>query len=205
MLNQKGFNDTHPFCSLWSDEAIKLFGEALSFAALWLYNNLMEPERKSRSQIKRETQALQKLGERLVELSPEQLETIDMPDTLREAVLFAQRITSREARRRQLQYIGTVMRRTNPETIRQAFENRDHQSRETTQALHQLEQWREGLIQGHETLIDYLCQRFPHTDRQRLRQLVRNARKEQSQEKPPKAARQLFRYLREISSENHTQ
>ncbi|GAK57448.1 hypothetical protein U27_04415 [Candidatus Vecturithrix granuli] len=158
----------------------------------------MEQEYKSRTQIKNEMKALQELGERLVAFSPEALEQIDMPENLREAVLFAQKIPSREALRRQLQYIGGLMRTVNPEAIRREIAMRDHRQQASTQALHQLETWRDDLIAGKTGLIDELCQRFPAADRQHLRQLVRNAQKEQEQAKSPKSARTLFRYLREL-------
>ena len=159
----------------------------------------METEYKSKTQIKKEMKALQKLGERLVELLPEQIKNIEMPEKLREAVLFAKTIKSREARRRQLQYIGSLMREVDPEPIRQAIEKKDHQRQLATQAFQQLEQWRDGLIEGNNDLLEELCRRFPDTDRQRLRQLVRNACKERERNKPPKSSRALFRYLRELS------
>ena len=158
----------------------------------------MEQEYTSKTQIKKEMKALQELGERLVEFSPEVLEQLDIPQNLREAVLFAQKIPSREAFRRQMQYIGGLMRQVDPEPIRRAIAMRDHRHHLATQELHQLETWRDALIAGQMEIIDELCQRFPAADRQRLRQLARNAQKEQQQEKPPKAARTLFRYLREL-------
>ena len=159
----------------------------------------MDTERKSRTQAKREVKALKKLGERLLEFSPEQLAGIDIPEDLREALLFAKTIKSREARRRQLQYIGGLVRRIDPTTIREFVENRDRQSQEELEAFHQLEQWRDELIEGNDELIEELCGRFPHVERQQLRQLARNARREYEKEKPPKSARQLFRYLKKIS------
>jgi len=164
----------------------------------------MEQEYKSRTQIKKEMKALQELGERLVEFSPESLEQIDMPENLREAVLFAQKIPSREALRRQLQYIGGLMRTVDPEAIRRAIAMRDHRQQVSTQAFHQLETWRDDLIAGKAGVIDEICQRFPAADRQHLRQLARNAQKEQGQAKPPKSARVLFRYLRELMQEAET-
>ena len=159
----------------------------------------MEQEYKSKTQIKKEMKALQKLGERLLDVSPEQLAKMDIPEDLREAVLFAKTIKSREARRRQVRYIGGLMREIDPEPIRQAFEAKDHQQQISTQAFHQLEQWRDELIAENDEVLEKLCQQFPEADRQRLRQLARNARKEQERENPPKSSRALFRYLRELS------
>ena len=82
-------------------------------------------EQKSKSQIKREMKALQKLGEKLLGLSPNQIKKIKIPQELKEAVLFAKTLKKHEARRRQLQYIGALMRNTDPEPILQVFENLD--------------------------------------------------------------------------------
>ncbi len=90
------------------------------------------------------------------------------------------------------------MRTVDPAAIRRALAMRDHRQQAATQALHQLETWRDDLIAGKARVIDDLCQRFPAADRQHLRQLARNAHKEQGQAKPPKSARALFRYLREL-------
>ena len=160
-----------------------------------------EVEYKSRTQLKNEDKALKKMGVRLLEFSPGQLARIDIPEELRDAVLFAKSITSREARRRQLQLIGRLLRQIDPTAIRELIEGKDQQSRETADAFHQLEQWRDELLDGNDALIEELCERFKGAERQQFRQLVRNARKEREKGKPPKSTRQLFRYLRKISEE----
>ncbi len=162
----------------------------------------MEAEYKSRTQIKKEVKALQKLGERLLDFSPEQIENMDIPEELKEAITFSKTIRAREARRRQIKYIGGLMRKIDPEQIQQFLDQKDQQSQAAKHVFHQLEQWRDTLIAGDNNLLEELCARFPAAERQHLRQLIRNARKEQEQEKAPKSARALFRYLRTLVEEH---
>jgi ribosome-associated protein len=157
-------------------------------------------ERKSKSQVKREMHALQSLGEHLVDLSPNQISKIEMPQDLREAVLFARTLKKSEAWRRQMQYIGTLMRDADPEPIRMAVEAISRGRGQETQLFRQLEQWRKGLIDGNDEFLGDLLNHFPDADRKRLRRLALTARKEREENKPPKASRALFRYLRELSN-----
>jgi ribosome-associated protein len=156
-------------------------------------------EQKSKSQVKREMLALQSLGEHLVDLSANQISNIEMPQDLREAVLFARTLKKSEARRRQMQYIGTLMRDADPEPIRKAVDEIDRGGGHDTQLFRELEQWRKGLIDGNDELLGEIVNHFPDADRKRLRQLALDARKEREGNKPPKASRALFRYLRELS------
>ena len=156
-------------------------------------------ERKSKSQVKREMLALQALGEQLVELPLGQINKIEMPEDLREALLFAKSLKKNETRRRQMQYIGTLMREADPEPIRKALEAINRGQGPEAGLFQELEQLRNGLIDGNESLIEKALNRFPDADRQRLRQLANNARKEKEGEKPPKSSRALFRYLKELA------
>jgi len=156
-------------------------------------------ERKSKSQIKREMQALRDLGKRLVELPPASLERVSLDDRTRDAIIAA-RAMKREARRRQLSYIGGLLRREDAEQIEQTLERISRPHREQVRARHQIEQWRDRLLAGDNDVIDEIARRLPRFDRQRLRQLVRNAIREREQEKPPKSARLLYRYLAELHS-----
>ena len=158
-------------------------------------------EQKSKSQVKREMLALQSLGEHLVGLSPNQISRIEMPQDLREAVLFARTLKKGEAWRRQMQYIGTLMRDADPEPIRKAVAEINRGGGQDTQLFRKLEQWRKGLIDGNdEELSRDIVNHYPDADRRRLRRLALNARKEREENKPPKSSRALFRYLRELSS-----
>ncbi|MHC1730349.1 MAG: ribosome biogenesis factor YjgA [Syntrophobacteraceae bacterium] len=155
-------------------------------------------EPKSKSQMKREQTALQALGEQLVELAPDQIQKIDMPQDLREAILFARKMKRGEARRRQLQYVGVLMREADPEPIEKALEVIGSGRRQDAAQFHELEQWRDELVKGNEALLEEIVGRFPDADRQRLRQLASNARKEAEGEKPPKSSRALFRLLQSL-------
>ncbi|HSJ49059.1 MAG TPA: ribosome biogenesis factor YjgA [Gammaproteobacteria bacterium] len=152
----------------------------------------------SKSQRRRDMEALQALGEELVGLPATALRNIPMPDTLREAVMQARTITAHGGRRRQLQYIGKLMREVDATPIRAALEQRNRQSRESAQHFHQLEQLRDRLLQDGDSVVDEVCERHPTAERQRLRQWLLQARREKERGQPPKAARQLFRYLREL-------
>jgi ribosome-associated protein len=152
----------------------------------------------SRSQKKRDVEALQDIGVRLVELKPDQLEKIDISDTLREAIIEAKRLTSRSAIRRHMQYIGKLMRTEDGEEIQAAIDRFDVTTQAHNQVFHKLEKWRDRLINNEKGMLDVILTEYPQTDMQHLRQLVRNAQKEQSQNKPPAATRKLFKYLREL-------
>lgn len=158
-----------------------------------------EEQPKSKSAVKREMTALQKLGEELVELAPAKLAKIPMPEQLEEAVMLARRLKNREGKRRQLQYIGKIMRVIDSDAIRQALESFHHDSLAFRQHFHRLEQWRDRLLAEGDKAMEELLEEKPDLDRQHLRQLIRQAQKEASQNKPPAAARKIFQYLRENS------
>ena len=156
------------------------------------------PERPSKSERKREMHRLQVLGERLTELKPEQLTEIPLGTELLEALAEMRRLKGREARRRHLQYIGKLMRHEEGETIAAALERLKAGGIEQTRRLHELERWRDRLIEEGDEALGELIAAHPGADRQLVRQLVRTARREQEREKPPAASRKLFRYLREV-------
>jgi ribosome-associated protein len=152
----------------------------------------------SKSQLKRESDALQKLGEELVELPSSQLAKIPMPEELEEAVALARKITARGGRKRQLQYIGKVMRRIDAEPIEKAMDALRNEHLRENARLHTLEHWRDRLLHEGDGALAELLEQQPNVDRQHLRQLMRNAQQEAKKNKPPKSARELFRYLREV-------
>jgi ribosome-associated protein len=156
-------------------------------------------EQKSKSQAKREMLALQSLGEQLVDLSQNEISKIEMPQDLREAVLFARTLKKREAWRRQMQYIGTLMRDADPVPIRKAVAEISRSQGNDAQLIRELDQWRKGLLDGNDEFLGNAVAHFPDADRKRLYRLTLNARKEREGHKPPKASRALFRYLRELS------
>jgi ribosome-associated protein len=152
----------------------------------------------SKSQRKREAHALQALGESLVKLNKSALAQIPLPDDLRNAIDEARRLHQHGALKRQLQYIGKLMRQCDVEPIRTAFEKVTNSFREDVEQHHELEQWRDRLISDGDPALEKLLTEYPEADRQHLRQLIRTAQKETASGKPPKAARELFRYLREV-------
>jgi ribosome-associated protein len=151
----------------------------------------------SKSQLKREMTALQDLGAELVKLSKERLAKIAMPDRLRDALLDAQRFTKHEARRRQMQYIGKIMRDIDAAPLQAAMDEIKGNSEAATIRQHRLENLRTRLMED-ETKFSELARDYPAADIQHLRQLRRNALKEAQQNKPPRAYRELFRELREL-------
>lgn len=156
----------------------------------------------SKSQRKREQHALRELGIKLLDFSDDSLRQLALPDTLLEALLTAKKITSNSARKRQLSYIGKLMKEIDAEPVRAAVEAREHQHLTSTREFHLLEDLREQLLLHGDEALPGVLSHFPRTDRQHLRKLVRQARSEQSNGQPPGAARRLFRYLRELQEES---
>jgi ribosome-associated protein len=154
----------------------------------------------SKSQLKRESTALQDMGTQLVELSASQLDKIAMPDALRIALREAQRITKNGAIRRQRQYIGKLMRDVDIEPIKAALDEIKGVSVAAKAHQQGLERLRTQLIENEDVIGD-IARQHPGTDIQHLRQLRRNAIKEQAQNKPPRAYREIFRVLRELQSQ----
>lgn len=153
----------------------------------------------SKSQRKRDMHALQAMGEELAALSSDRLKKIKLPETLLGALLEWQRLKKHEARRRQMQYIGKLMRDVEPEPIRAVLDEINGVSAEATARLHRLERLREQILADEKVLADVL-EEFPEADVQHLRQLRRNALKEQELSKPPKAFREIFRILKELEA-----
>ena len=160
-------------------------------------------ERKSRSQIKREYGELKDLGKQLVGLSRGQLQVIPLSQGAREAVLAAKRMT-RGALQRQLRHLSSLMAEEDVASIRDALSGALQPHAEKVAALHEAECWRDELLSGDEKLLARFVEQHPTCDRQHLGQLVRNAKKERDLDKPPKSARQLFRYLNSLRSERRT-
>jgi len=139
--------------------------------------------------------ALQALGVALVRLPDTQLASMQLPDDLAQAVREARKLVSREARRRQLQYIGRLMRELDPEPIRARLEDIEGSSASATARHRRMEQWRTRLLEDDGALTDF-ARDHPGFDLQALRTLIRNARREQIEGRPPHAFRELYRVLR---------
>ncbi len=157
-----------------------------------------EYDRPSKSQLKREMTALQKLGSVLVEAPRDRVKRVPMPEDVLEAILMCQKITSHEGRRRQLQYVGKKMRTLTEEevaVIQATVDGWRGASRAEAAALHSIERQRDKLLADGDALTE-LCARHPELDVQQMRTLIRNARKEQAESKPPKAYREIFQVLK---------
>lgn len=151
----------------------------------------------SKSERKRQMHALQAMGNALLDLNAEQLAKIPMTPELEKAVLEAKRIKSNEGLRRQKQYIGKLMRKADHEAIEQALNGIEEQQTRMARAFHQMENWRDELINGEEEILGRFIDEFPSVDRQQLRTLIRNAKTEKARNKPPASARKLFKLIRE--------
>lgn len=156
----------------------------------------MQQEQPSKTQRKQEMHALQALGERLVGLSEDQLARIDLPESLREAIAEAKRIRSREGLRRQLQFVGRLMREVDPAPIRAQLELWRGRSRAAAELHQRAEEWRERLLADEAALGEFV-RAFPRADPQALRSCVRAARAEQTSGKPQRNFRALFRLIRD--------
>lgn len=159
-----------------------------------------DENRISKTHRKKEMLHLQDMGVELAGLSPERVKKLDLPEALREAVLDWQRFSKHGAKRRQMQYIGKLMRGIDPEPIAAQLAALRGESAAAKAEFHALERWRERLLENDEAVTQWL-QEYPDSDAQHMRQLIRNARKEAELGKPPKSSRELFRLLREVSAQ----
>lgn len=159
-----------------------------------------EYERPSKSELKRQMDELQKLGAQLVAEPRDRVKRVPMPEDVKEAILMCQTITNHEGRRRQLQFVGKKMRSLTEEevaVIQRTIDSWKGASKAETAALHALERRREKLLADDKALT-VLLEEHPELDAQHLRTLIRNARKEQADNKPPKAYRELFQILKDL-------
>jgi len=160
-----------------------------------------EYERPSKSELKRQSNELQKLGEQLIDAPRDRVKRVEMPEDVKEAILACQTITNHEGRRRQLQFVGKKMRTLDEEevaVIQRAIESWKGASKAETAALHALERRRDKLL-ADDNALTQLLEDYPELDVQQLRTLIRNARKEQAENKPPKAYREIFQILKDVS------
>ncbi len=156
-----------------------------------------DPEYKSRTQIKREVEALQELGKKLINQKADVIAKLPLSDSLIAALQEAKRIHQNEAKRRHLQYIGKLMRDVDIEQICELIDRQEAGTKAHVQYFHQLENWRDRLLKEDSEISAFL-EAFPNGDRQHVRQLVRNANREEKNNKPPASARKLFKYIREL-------
>ncbi len=154
----------------------------------------------SKTQLKKQMHDLQDVGARLVALGEGQLQELDLPERLLDAIHECKRIHKFGAQRRQMQFIGKLMRDVEVGPIIAKLEVWNGTSRQHTAWLHLIERWRDRLLETDDALTELLVT-HPHADAQRLRTLIRNAHKEKALNKPPKSYRELFQVLRDILPE----
>ena len=165
-----------------------------------------EYERPSKSELKRQMTVLQKLGEELVNEARDRVKRVPMPEDVRDAILECQQIKDHEGRRRQLQYVGKKMRTLDEEevaAIQRTIDSWKGLSKADTANMHAMERRRDKLLADDKALTVLLSEN-PELDVQHLRTLIRNARKEQAENKPPKAYREIFQILKEIAKKNNS-
>ena len=151
----------------------------------------------SKTKIKQQMHDLQDIGEQIAALNAERLRELDLPERLLDAIREMKRINKFGAQKRQRQYIGKLMREVDPAPIIAKLEVWNGNSRQYTAWLHQVERWRDRLLEDEAALTELLAA-HPEADAQRLRTLIRNAQKEKELNKPPKNYREIFQVLREI-------
>ncbi|WP_301098441.1 ribosome biogenesis factor YjgA [Otariodibacter sp.] len=149
----------------------------------------------SKSEIKRDAEHLKKLGDSLVNLTSANLAKIPLDESLKEAIELAQRLRL-EARRRQIQYIGKLLRNIDPEPIQDALDKVENRHQQQLALLQKLEVTRDQLIEQGDSALNTLLDQYPRLDRQHLRNLIRGANKEKQSNKSPKNYREIFQYLK---------
>ncbi|MHC6227195.1 ribosome biogenesis factor YjgA [Pseudomonas sp. X10] len=161
------------------------------------YDDAYEGE-KSKTQIKRELHALVDLGERLTTLKPDTLARLPLTDALRRAIADASKHTAHIARKRHLSFIGKLMRDQDIEAITAVIDQLDASTRQYNERFHNLERWRDRLIDGTDEDLERFVSEYAEADRQQLRSLIRQAQHEKVRNKPPTASRKIFKYIRDL-------
>ncbi|MES2547308.1 MAG: ribosome biogenesis factor YjgA [Pseudomonadota bacterium] len=152
----------------------------------------------SKTKLKAEADAQQAIGKKLIDLSKDKLIKLNLPETLFDAVMEAKRLTANGAVRRQLQYLGRLMRDVDSAPIVEQLQAWEGKNTQENARFHTMERWRSRLIAEPNALQEFYGQ-FPTADIQQLRTLIRNAQREEAAQKPPKSSRELFKLIRELS------
>ncbi len=156
------------------------------------------PDSPSRSQEKREAEALQKLGERLIKLPKKLLDLLPLPENLRDAIEHARHITRHGALKRQRQYVGRLMRNIDPEPVRTKLDELTSADRLSNARFHHNEHWRDRLIADGDAALNEFLAQYPQADSQHLRRLMRAAAGDAAAGRAPRYARELFRYIQSL-------
>jgi ribosome-associated protein len=162
----------------------------------------LEYELPSKTQRKRDMHALQDLGTALTALSVDRIRALNLPEGLERAIIEAKSLKSHGAIRRQLQYVGKLMREVDPAPIRAYLDRLAGASREAAASQHLAERWRDRILEDV-AAADAFCVAFPSADRQQLRNLALGAQHERSEQKPPRKFRELFRTIARAIEQGH--
>ena len=155
----------------------------------------------SKTQIKQEQDDIKNLGRQLVELTPAEIKSFSLSPSLTEALLTAKNL-SRAALQRQYKFIRKLLNKEDLDEVRHQLNILSGLVKIENKKFHQLECWRDQLIEGNNETLEDIALIYPEIDRQYIRQLIRNTQKERANEKPLKSAKQLFKYLRELTENN---
>ena len=160
-----------------------------------------EEEPISKSQIKRDADALVVLAKKIAALSADQFDRMPLSDDLRASLLNVRRLTKGGAIKRQFKYIAKQIRESGDEDLSQALDRQLDKDQAAAARLHMFEHWRDKLVTGGDEALADFIQHFPNTDRQYVRQQQRKAQQELTAQKPPAASRKLFQYIKELNKE----
>ena len=158
----------------------------------------------SRTQKKHEAEAAQELGERLLEISNKQLKALNLPESLYDAVQEAKNIKAFGGRKRQLQYIGKLMRNIELGNIIEFFEQLDHKNYAQNTKFKNMEDWRDRLINEGNDAVQVFQAEYPEVDIQQLRQLIRNANNKKNEKLALKSKRAIFQFVKDIITNDST-
>ncbi len=154
----------------------------------------------SRADIKRAAQAVTDLGEQIAEMTEDQIKKLQLPKLFTDAVLQLKKMGKGPALKRQKLYLGKILRQDEDliVEIKEKLAEIELKKKQQNAHFHRLEQWRDRLISEGDDALHAFLESYPNADRQQLRQWIRNALKEQQEQKPPKSAREIFKYLKSL-------
>jgi ribosome-associated protein len=169
----------------------------LAEIAFTMTSETFDDSQPSKTKLKAEADAAQEIGRQLVALPKDRLKKLQLEESLLDAIAEAKRITANGAIRRQMQYIGRLMRDTDLAPIVEQLQKWDGKHKEENARFHHMERWRTRLLEDVK-VIELFIAEFPQANVQQMRTLIRNAQKEHAAGKPPKSSRELFKVIREV-------
>ncbi len=159
--------------------------------------------RPNKTQIKKQIADVFAMAEEISQFSPAQMQELPLAEDIRNSLAEAGKMPANSARKRLLKYVTQQLRSQDVDSVREKLARMKNQSAHATREHHQSERWRDALLSGEPAALTHFLADFPHADGQHIRQLLRNAQKEAQTGKPPKSARQLYRYIKQtLGGEN---